>query len=1191
MKISTFMRRNQILSILMWIFFSTLAIGQNGQFDVRFQVKTVDCQTQKVTIALQVRAHDAAHTFLMGDANYRFEYDPRLISNPVIASQENFSNLAPASDLNYGVQNLNGSTAGPTLGIVSLNTFYSGGASGARRVGATDWTTVSCLRFDIRNPTACFWLHWHDDQTFPISGMNEVEISNTNPFEYNLYVVATGGIWQNIDSYCPSRVCNVQPPVLTITPPAPIRQDSNTTFCINISDANGDTTFTASVCGVNNGTATIVSTSATQVCVRYQPNSGFVGTDSICVSVCDPSGACTRGNVGVTVTPRPNPNRPPVLAITPPAPILRDSNGIFCINVSDPDGATTFTASICGVNDGTATVVSTSATQVCVRYQPNPGFVGTDSICISVCDPSGACTRGNVGVTVMPRPNLNTPPVLSPRNLTITADSVLSFCTTITDPDANERFTTRICGAQHGTARASVVNGQVCVTYTSNPLYLGNDTLCVEVCDASGACTSSRFPIVITANNGGGRGGCANDSIAPVIVLTNPRLLGVRNGDTLRFSCSNPPVFGVNDARATDNSGVTPRLSFVDIGRRVGNCLRDGFIVEMQCDWVASDTCGNTSRFKIWIQIYDNNAPILGGTPADVTVNLSTGGVIPTAPIVTATDSCGTATVTMRETSTVLSNCDYVLSRTWTATDQCGNTATKVQRITVLRTLDITVDTRAATCRRNDGIANLSPATLTYTWSDNNSGATRTNLLAGTYSVTATDGTCSRTISVVIADSCRCIEPIAIANATNPTCGQNNGVVTINVDNVVNYTFVWSSTLGNPTTAAGNARTGLPAGNYTVTVRRIADTTCFKTLNVVLTNNNQGCCQDFITPTSLLNWTGNCNATAEICIPVARTRFVSATNNGVALTSLFGSCASGVSLNLPVGNHNLVFTDSIGCKDSVAVKIVCVTPRTVNNRLLVGQADTTCLETNELVGTRYTITKIASTNLGYAEYYRLSGTLCIQSVGRVVGLERSCYVISDENGISDTTFINTTVYARQLIILPIANNNAATTPKNNRIRIDILRNDSTNGRLSSFRIVNKPKNGEAIIMADSSLLYIPKTDFCGKDVLEYEICNSAGCARAFVEIKVVCNEIRPLTGMSPNGDGLNDNWIIEGLDEFPNHVIRLYNRWGTGVFETKNYKNDWGGTWNGALLPDGTYFYLIENGEGKTISGYLQIQR
>ena len=111
------------------------------------------------------------------------------------------------------------------------------------------------------------------------------------------------------------------------------------------------------------------------------------------------------------------------------------------------------------------------------------------------------------------------------------------------------------------------------------------------------------------------------------------------------------------------------------------------------------------------------------------------------------------------------------------------------------------------------------------------------------------------------------------------------------------------------------------------------------------------------------------------------------------------------------------------------------------------------------------------------------------------------------------------------------------------------------------------------------------------DVLEYEICNSAGCARAFVEINVVCNEIRPLTGMSPNGDGLNDTWIIDGLEDFPDHVIRLYNRWGTGVLEAKNYKNDWGGTWNGALLPDGTYFYLIENGEGKTISGYLQLQR
>ena len=67
-----------------------------------------------MTIAVQVRSHDMAHAFNMGDANYRFEYDPRLINTPKIVSQEHFSNLAPSSDFNYGPQNLNGSSAGST---------------------------------------------------------------------------------------------------------------------------------------------------------------------------------------------------------------------------------------------------------------------------------------------------------------------------------------------------------------------------------------------------------------------------------------------------------------------------------------------------------------------------------------------------------------------------------------------------------------------------------------------------------------------------------------------------------------------------------------------------------------------------------------------------------------------------------------------------------------------------------------------------------------------------------------------------------------------------------------------------------------------------------------------------------------------------------------------------------------------
>jgi len=92
------------------------------------------------------------------------------------------------------------------------------------------------------------------------------------------------------------------------------------------------------------------------------------------------------------------------------------------------------------------------------------------------------------------------------------------------------------------------------------------------------------------------------------------------------------------------------------------------------------------------------------------------------------------------------------------------------------------------------------------------------------------------------------------------------------------------------------------------------------------------------------------------------------------------------------------------------------------------------------------------------------------------------------------------------------------------------------------------------------------------------------------------------TGFSPNDDGYNDTWMIDGLEEYPGSKLTIFNRWGHVIY-SKNYEmgiNDWDGTnVDGGLsvgngkLPDGTYFYvLILNEEGEEPrAGYLQIAR
>lgn len=101
-----------------------------------------------------------------------------------------------------------------------------------------------------------------------------------------------------------------------------------------------------------------------------------------------------------------------------------------------------------------------------------------------------------------------------------------------------------------------------------------------------------------------------------------------------------------------------------------------------------------------------------------------------------------------------------------------------------------------------------------------------------------------------------------------------------------------------------------------------------------------------------------------------------------------------------------------------------------------------------------------------------------------------------------------------------------------------------------------------------------------------EATTTHGCKqRAHVFVNVYSSLFIP-TGITPNGDGQNDTWIIPYLYMCPNAVVKVYNRWGVKVYENDGdyYKNPWNGTnKNGKQLPMGAYYYVIEyNDENNT---------
>ena len=102
-----------------------------------------------------------------------------------------------------------------------------------------------------------------------------------------------------------------------------------------------------------------------------------------------------------------------------------------------------------------------------------------------------------------------------------------------------------------------------------------------------------------------------------------------------------------------------------------------------------------------------------------------------------------------------------------------------------------------------------------------------------------------------------------------------------------------------------------------------------------------------------------------------------------------------------------------------------------------------------------------------------------------------------------------------------------------------------------------------------------------------------GCGTATDEVTIkVYKKVRVPNAFSPNGDGINDTWIITGLDTYPESVVKVYTRSGLVIFQTKGTDKIWDGTHNGKSLPMGTYYYLIDLNMGlPPISGWIMIIR
>lgn len=284
----------------------------------------------------------------------------------------------------------------------------------------------------------------------------------------------------------------MSPDTMVTTP-----EDTPVSVCVPITDVDHSSFTVTALCQPDNGTISGLTNPATnEYCLTYTPDPNYTGPDTICILVCDAMGGCDTSFVTVDVTPV---NDPPVVqdtTITTP----EDTPITVCVPINDVDNNSFTVTTLCQPDHGTISALTNPATlEYCLTYTPSSNYNGPDTLCIKVCDGAGACDTSYVFIDVTP---VNDPPTVPDTTVTTPEDTPIDICVPITDVDNSTFLVASVCMPDHGVISGlNSAMSEYCLTYTPNSNYTGPDTLCIEVCDGSGACDTSYVFIDVTPQN------------------------------------------------------------------------------------------------------------------------------------------------------------------------------------------------------------------------------------------------------------------------------------------------------------------------------------------------------------------------------------------------------------------------------------------------------------------------------------------------------------------------------------------------------------------------------------------------------------------------------------------------------------------------------------------------------------------
>ncbi len=116
---------------------------------------------------------------------------------------------------------------------------------------------------------------------------------------------------------------------------------------------------------------------------------------------------------------------------------------------------------------------------------------------------------------------------------------------------------------------------------------------------------------------------------------------------------------------------------------------------------------------------------------------------------------------------------------------------------------------------------------------------------------------------------------------------------------------------------------------------------------------------------------------------------------------------------------------------------------------------------------------------------------------------------------------------------------------------------------------------------DNTTIMTPKVSPVEDITYTLKVTSGDGCVANDAVFVKVLKKPRVPNAFSPNGDGINDNWVIEYLESYPGATVEVFNRYGQMVYRSVGYGKPWDGRYNGVPLPVATYYWIINPKNGR----------